>query len=218
MSEQDVKENVQVTEGVTTGESETSGSEGTNETTQDQGENQGREERMVPLSAVQQERQRRQEAQRELARIKAEGRAQGIDPNDYEAVMSSPFVQELMIKQAKLELTDFARDELEKYPNIPTKFKKQMLKNIRGFVNETTTDVELAKVDILDSIEDLAQDFEPERKIEGRPSEVVVAPTNAGQGKPGSRPNEIQKVLNKGIFEMTDDDFNKVDNFKRNAK
>lgn len=173
-------------------------------------------ERMVPLSVVQKERKLRQETQRKLAELTGNQKLSQYDPTDTEAVMQHPLVQELLIKQAKTELTDHARELLSEFKNIPEVVKKAILKNARGFVNEATTDIETAKLDLQDYIAEIAQELEAEstKTPPVAPKNINVASTNVSKTEvPGVKPAQIQKILNKPIDEWTDEEASVVDKY-----
>jgi hypothetical protein len=162
-------------------------------------------ERTVPLSALAEERKKRQEAQRELAKLRTGNQMSQFDPSDLEQVMQNPFVQELILKDAKRELTDYTRDLLDQqsYSTVPEIVKKAILKNVRGFVNENTSDVETAKVDILEYVEALAAETQPQPVQKGFP----VATTNLPSTETSTvNSNEVNKILNKPIDEWTDEE------------
>lgn len=175
------------------------------------------QERTVPLQALKEERARRQELQRKLAEKESSQAMSQLDPDDYEAWVSNPMSQELIIKVAKQELTDYAREALDNYPTLHPQVKKAILKNARGFVNETTTDVETAKVDLQEYIESIAE----EASAQPEPSKAFkVANTNVqtDSGK-GANTGQIDAILNKPVNEWTDDDEATVAEYqKRNLK
>lgn len=178
-------------------------------------------ERMVPLTVVQKERKQRQELQRKVAELENKQKMSGYDPADMETIMATPFVQELLVKQAKQELTDYARELLDtNYPNIHPIVKKAILKNARGFVNEATTDVETAKLDLQSYVEEIAEDPDSQVKPEQpAPKQFKVAQTNVSQtSTPGVRPADIQKILNKPIDEWTEDETAKVELYAQSNK
>jgi hypothetical protein len=170
-------------------------------------------ERQVPISVVQKERKLRQEAQKELASLRSQNQLSQYDPNDLETIMSHPIVQQMFIKQAKQELTDFTREQLDQYPTVPEQVKKAILKNVRGFVNEDTTDLESAKVDILNYIESLA-DENPQVQAKGFP----VAVTNAPVAPAVNNSAVVDKIQAKPITEWTDEETETVADYLRNLK
>lgn len=176
------------------------------------------QERMVPLSVVQKERRQRQELQRKVAELEGRDKLNQYDPTDTEQVLQHPMVQELLIKQAKQELTEFAREELAKYPNIPEAVKKAILSNARGFVNEGTTDVETAKLDLQDYLENLVES-EVSSTTPPAPKSFKVATTNVSKNDtPGVRPAEIDKILAKPIDTWTDQEADIVEKYSKNSK
>jgi hypothetical protein len=174
-------------------------------------------EKQVSYNALREERTKRQELQRELAQLKSRGQPQyqpeGDD--DFNRVMSHPFVQNLMLSQAKRELIDYARDTMDQFPSIPDSVKKAILKNPRGFVQEETVDIENAKLDLLEYIEGLAE-MSPDQQRAVAKSFPVTA-TNATGAESAGSPAEIQKILNKPIDEWTKDEEALVDQYQKNA-
>lgn len=177
------------------------------------------QERTVPISVVQKERKQRQELQRRVAELEGSQKLNQYDPNDMEAILSHPFVQELQVKQAKQELTDFARTTLDEFPTLSSVVKKAILKNARGFVNETTTDVETAKLDLRAYIEDIVEESEAETPTAPAPKTFPIATTNVSKTDvPGARPADIQKILEKPIDEWTDAETAIVDSYTLSHK
>lgn len=170
------------------------------------------QERMVPISVVQKERKERQELQRRLAEYEQKSKLSQYDENDVSAIMSHPFVQELLIKQAKSELTEFAKGTLDEHPEIPEPVKKAILTNVRGFVKETTTDVESAKIDIQEYIDSLVEQF-PAQPVQ--PKTFPVASTTAKETVSGAKPMDVQQVLDKPVDEWSDDEAKLVDQYKK---
>ncbi len=168
-------------------------------------------ERQIPISVVQKERKLRQEAQRELADLRTKSQLSAYDPADLETVMQHPVVQQMFIKQAKQELTDFTREQLDSYPTVPEQVKKAILKNVRGFVNEDTTDLETAKVDILAYIESLV-DEQPVQK--GFP----VATTNVPVAPAINNSAVVDKIQAKAVTEWTDEETATVEEYLKNLK
>jgi hypothetical protein len=173
-------------------------------------------ERTVPLGVLQKERAKFREAQRELARLKGQSQLQGYDPAETDKVLQHPLVQKLLIDNAKTQVTDFAKETLEQYPEFPAIVKKAILKNVRGFINEETTDPETAKEDVRQYIEDIWAEVQAEKAAKApispitpiTPKGPVVSPTNAG-GLPQAaavRPKEIEAILQKPVTEWTDED------------
>ncbi len=166
--------------------------------------------------ALKAERDQRREMQREIAKFKAEGQVakqSAINPDNTEQLYADPRFQELLIKVAKQELTDYTREILtdEKYVGIPEVVKKAILKNVRGFVNETTTDPETAKVDILDYIEGLLEETAQTPPKTGFP----IAATNQGQVQAGTTPDEIAEIASKSMDQITDEEATVLENYLR---
>lgn len=166
------------------------------------------QERTVPISVLQGERKKRQELQRQLAAAKSATQLNQYDPEDINMILQHPMVQELILKDAKRELTDYARDAVDQYPALNPQVKKAILKNARGFVNETTTDIEQAKVDLLEYIEEIAAEVEGQQpqtpaQAKGFPVAATNVPTTQNTG---ARPADIQKILNKSVDSWTDEE------------
>lgn len=174
-------------------------------------------DRVIPYSRFAEVNREKKELQRKLAEVEGSQKLSQYDPNDLEAVMGHPFVQEILIKQAKQELTDYARTTLESYPNLHPAVKKAILSNARGFVNETTTSVDQAKLDLQDFIDGLAE--EADTATTPTPKAIKVATTNVSKTDvQGVRPAEIEKILDKPPLEWTDKDYEVVEEFKRTQK
>lgn len=172
------------------------------------------QERMVPISVVQKERKQRQDLQRKLAEYESQSQLDQYDPTDTEAILAHPFVQELLIKQGKQELTDYAREVLEEYGDLHPQVKKAILRNARGFVNETTTDVESAKIDLLEYIESIAE--EAAAQPQAQPKTFPIASTNATADHSGVRPAEIAKIIAKPVDSWTDAEEEAVKAYSKN--
>lgn len=169
------------------------------------------QERMVPISTVQKERRERQELQRKLAEFENKSKLSQYSEDDMGATMSHPFVQELLIKQAKSELTDHAKGLLDEHPEVPEAVKKAILANVRGFVKETTTDVDSAKIDIQEYIDSLVESVAPAQQ----PKKFPVASTKPQETASTARPMDIQQILEKPVDEWTDDEGKLVDQYKK---
>lgn len=171
------------------------------------------QQRMVPLTEVQEERRKRQELQRKLAELEGTLRQSEYPEDD---IMAHPYVQKLMQNEAKRELTDYARDTLEQFPSIPPAVKKAVLKNVRGFVNEDTSDVETAKIDILEYIEEIAA--ENQQQTESAPKGFPVAATNTPTSEPSIRPADIQEILSKPVDTWTAEEVELVSSYKKKSQ
>lgn len=159
-------------------------------------------EKTVPYSRFKEVNSKFKEMQRRLAEVEGSQKLNQYDPNDTEQVLQHPLVQEMMIKQAKSELTDYARTTLDQYPNLHPAVKKAILGNVRGFVNESTTDVETAKLDLQDYIEGIAE--EAEAQVSTPPKNVQVASTNVPKSDaPGAKPADVQRILDKPMTDWT---------------
>lgn len=175
------------------------------------------QERMVPISAVQKERKQRQELQRKLAELEGSQKLNQYSQDDMETVLQHPYVQELLVKQARQELTDFARVTMDEFPGLNPALKKAILKNARGFVNEATTDVETAKLDLRAYIEEVVE--ENEADTPPPPKTFPVAATNVSKANvSGARPADIQRILEKPIDEWTDDETAVVETYSQSHK
>lgn len=174
-------------------------------------------ERTVPYGALHAERTKRKELERQLAEAQGRQQYQQYDPNDMENLLAHPFVQDLLIKDAKRELADYARDTLDKqFPNFPKAVRTAILKNARGFVNESTQDLETAKLDLLDYIEAIAQEVSevpPQSK-----ATFPVAATNTGASKPGVRPAQVEAIVHKPVDEWTEEEVAIVNEYAKKSK
>ena len=172
-------------------------------------------ERQVPLSALADERKKRQELQRELAQLKTGNQMSQYDPTDLEQVMQHPLVQELILKDAKRELSDYTRDLLGQYPTVPELVKKAILKNVRGFVNEATSDVETAKVDILEYVESLAAEAGAVPQPKGFPIATTNLPTAESST---ANLNEVNKILDKPVDELSEEELKTLGDYHKKSK
>lgn len=169
------------------------------------------QEKTVPYSRFSEVNKGFREAQRKLAEYESKSKLSQYDPNDMEAVMAHPYVQELLIKQAKSELTSYAKDKLDSNPAIPEAVKKAILANVRGFVKESTTDVDSAKIDIDEYIDSIT-----EAPVPGmNPKVIPVAPTTAQESASGTTPMEVQEILETPVDEWTDEQAKVVANYKK---
>ena len=168
-------------------------------------------ERSIPYKRFAEVNKSYKEAQRRLAEFENKTKLSQYTEDDMGAVMSHPYTQELAIKVAKYELTDFAKGQLDEHPEIPEPVKKAILANVRGFVKETTTDVESAKIDIQEYIDSLVES----NQIQQPPKTFPVATTKAQEATPGVRPIEISQILEKPMDEWTPDEFKLVDQYKK---
>lgn len=175
-------------------------------------------ERTVPYSRFSEVNTKYKEMQRKLAEVEGSRQLEQYDPNDLENVFAHPFVQELLIKQAKQELTDYARQTLDEYPNLHPAVKKAILSNARGFVNETTSDVETAKLDLLEYIEGIAEEASETQQTPS-PKTFPIATTNVSTtDTPGVKPAEIAKIIAKPVDTWTDEEADAVDSYKKSIK
>jgi hypothetical protein len=169
-------------------------------------------ERSIPYKRFAEVNNNYKEAQRKLAQYEAQSKLGQYSEDDMGAVMNHPYVQELLIKQAKYELTDFAKGKLDERPDIPETVKKAILTNVRGFVKETTTDVESAKIDIEEYIEN---NFPMGVPAQQQPKTFPVASTKAQEATPGANPLDVQQILDKPVDEWTPDEAKLVKQYKK---
>jgi len=168
-------------------------------------------ERTVPYKRFAEVNKGYKETQRKLAEFEQKSKLDQYTEDDMGKVMNHPFVQELLIKQAKYELTEFAKEQLDSHPEVPEAVKKAILANVRGFVKETTTDVESAKIDIQEYIDSLVDTTQAKQQ----PKSFPVASTKAQETASGARPLDIQNILDKPVDEWTDEEGKIVDQYKK---
>ncbi len=175
------------------------------------------QERMVPLTVLQEERKKRQEYQRQLAERESANAYSQYDPEDLNQILQHPMVQELILKDAKRELTDFARETMDQYPHLNPQVKKAILANVRGFVHESTSDIETGKMDLLEYIEDVAAEVEAER-VPTPTKSFKVASTNVPASQSQVRPADVEAILQKPIDSWTEEDAAIVDAFSKKTQ
>lgn len=165
-------------------------------------------ERTVPYQALDQERRRRKELQKELEKLRNQPSQMGqYDPNDLESVRSHPYVsqleqkaQEFEFKQKLTELGRGAEDLMKRYPQIPEAVRKAIIRNPRGFVGEETTDVANALLDIEDYILGYLEEAGAQAPAAPQPKQFPVAGMSTPKAvQPASTPAEVQKVLAKPV-------------------
>jgi len=179
---------------------------------------QEKQERMVPITALQEERKKRQEIQRQLAEKESAEALNRYDPEDLDNILQHPMVQEMILKEAKRELTDYAREIVDQYPTLHPQVKNAILKNARGFVNETTSDLETAKVDLLEYIEDIASDAQAEQAQVPSNKGFRVASTNVPTAEPANvRPADIVNILGKPVDTWTDEEAATVEAYSKKS-
>lgn len=169
-------------------------------------------EKTIPYSRFAEVNKGYREAQRKLAEYESKSKLSQYDPNDTEQLMAHPFVQELLIKQAKSELTTYAREKLDANPQIPEAVKKAILTNVRGFVKETTSDVDSAKIDLDEYIESIIEEV---GSTQPQPKTIPVASTQTKESTSGATPMDVQAILDTPVDEWTDDQAKVVDQYKR---
>ena len=169
-------------------------------------------EKSIPYSRFAEVNKGFKEAQRKLAEYERQKTLGQYDENDMAAIMSHPFVQDLLMKDAKYQLTDFAKGMLEGHPEVPEPVKKAILSNVRGFVKETTSDVESAKIDIQEYIDSLVEGL-PQQAIQ--PKQFPVASTTPKETSSTANPKDVQAILEKPVDEWTEDEATIVDNYKK---
>ena len=174
-------------------------------------------EKTVPYTRFSEVDKKFKEAQRELAEVRGSQKLSKYDPEDTEAVLQHPLVQEMMIKQAKQELTDYAREVLDSHPTLHPAVKKAILGNARGFVNESTTDIETAKLDLQDYIDSITEEAETQKPTP--PKSFQIASTNVSKSDtPGARPVDVSRILAKPVDEWTEVEAKVVDDYRKNTK
>ncbi len=168
-------------------------------------------EKTIPYSRFAEVNKGLREAQRKLAEYESKSKLSEYDPNDMEAVMAHPYVQDLLIKQAKSELTSYAKEKLDANLTIPEAVKKAILSNVRGFVKESTTDVDSAKIDIDEYIDSIAEAPVSQQV----PKVIPVASTAAKESASGATPAEVQAILETPVDEWTEEQAQIVDKYKK---
>lgn len=128
--------------------------------------------------ALKQERERARELQRKLAEYENKERMAAVPQDNLEEVMAHPMVQELLIKTANFELKEGVKDIFEEYPNLPKEVKDAILKNPRGFVQESTQDVQNALLDIRDYVESISQAYQAPVVPAQVPKNIPIAGNN----------------------------------------
>jgi len=167
-------------------------------------------ERTIPYTRFAEVNKGYKELQRKLAEYEQKTKLSQYTEDDMGAVMNHPYVQELLIKQATHELKDFAKDLLDGHPEIPEPVKKSIMANPRGFVKETTTDVESAKIDIQEYVDALVDQVQPQQ-----PKVFPVASTTTKETASTTRPLDVQAILDKPVDEWTEDEAKTVDQYKK---
>lgn len=168
-------------------------------------------ERTIPYQRFAEVNKGYKELQRKLAEYEQKSKLSQYSEDDMGAIMSHPFVQELLIKQAKSELTEYAKSLLDEHPEVPEAVKKAITANVRGFVKETTSDVESAKIDIQEYIDSLVE----QNAVQQQPKSFPVASTKPQEVSPSGSPMEIQNILGKPVDEWTEDEAKLVDQYKK---
>lgn len=174
-------------------------------------------EKMVPFAALAAERKRRQELQRKNAEYEAARQYQTKqtgEGDDWNKILSHPYVQNMMLQQAKRDLSDFAKTVLDQYPQIPDPVRKAILKNPRGYVQETTQDIENAKLDLQEYVEALVDELGITEPAPPQKQAFQVAATNPSEVESKVTPKEVIKILEKPIDTWTDDEANTVAEYK----
>lgn len=162
------------------------------------------------------EREARRKLQRQIAEMRGNpaGQAQGD-----EDVYSHPAYQEMALKNAAYELREGAKDILEGYPQIPQAVKNAILKNPRGYVNEGTSDVQNALLDIQDYVDSIAEEFGGTDGTTSQPKTVPIVGNNSQIGSQDRQDLEIQEILKLPPEEWTEEQAKAVDEYqKRNPK
>jgi hypothetical protein len=175
-------------------------------------------ERMIPYSALKEERQKRQEYQRKIAEYEAQKQYQNQpqgDDDDFNKILSHPWVQNLMLQQAKRDLTDHAKVLLDQYPQIPEPIRKAIILNPRGYVNESTKDIDNAKLDLQEYIEKLVEDLGIINPTPPTSKSFPVAATNPSTTESKMTPGEIIKILDKPMDSWTEEDEKTVADYRK---
>lgn len=143
--------------------------------------------------ALETERTARKEAQRKVAQSQGSRMMEGYDPKSLEQVQQHPAYQDLALKNAEYELREGVKDILKEYSNIPQNIAGAIIRNPRGFVNQGTSDVQNALLDITDYLEGIAGSFEPAAPPAPQPKNVPIM----GNNKVGTQQSdtEIQQIL-----------------------
>jgi len=164
--------------------------------------------------ALQQEREQRKALQRELAQVRSQRSLEGYSEQDLEQIMSHPWVQELLLRQAETQLKEGAREILSRYPQIPKPIADAILRNPRGYVQPGTTDVETALMDISDYVEEIAQEFGVSEAPE--PKAFPVAGTNVSAvPEEETTPAEIAALMKKPPEEWTDEELRLAEEWEK---
>jgi len=175
-------------------------------------------DKMVPYQALKEARAKERKAMRELAKYQNQSQFGQYDPEELGSVRNHPYVQQLEIKQAEAELKRGTEEVFENYPNIPAHIRKAILRNPRGFVSPTTTDVSQALSDIesyLESLNEELADASPAPAPEA-PKAFPVAGMNAPAATTGPNiPAEVQRILSKPMDEWTEADNKVIDDAKK---
>jgi hypothetical protein len=162
------------------------------------------QERTIPYSRFAEVNKNMKDAQRQLAELRTQMQSGQYSAEDVNQIMAHPYVQDLLIQNAKYQLTDYAKELLGNYPTLDERVKKAILSNVRGFVKETTTDIESAKLDILDYIEGIVAE-NPTQQVAAAKS-FQVAPSNAPVIESKVKPAEIEKILKKPLDEWSEEE------------
>ena len=161
-------------------------------------------ERTIPYTRFQEVNKRYRDLERKFNELGSKQKTAAYDPADLDSIRSHPYVQELELKNATAELRRGAEDVLSRYPQLPDYLRKAILKNPRGYVNESTTDVPNALLDIEDYILDLDA-IQAEKAPE--PKTFPVAGMNNPAATQGSStPAEVQKIMGKPLDTWTEDE------------
>lgn len=168
-------------------------------------------ERTIPYSRFSEVNKGYKELQRKLAEYEQKSKLSQYSEDDMGQVMNHPFVQDLLVKQATYELKEFVKDALDGQPEIPENVKKAILSNPRGFVKETTTDVESAKIDIQEYIDSLVEQLSAQLP----PKKFPVAATKVQETSSTANPVEVQQILEKPVDEWTEDEAKLVTQYKK---
>lgn len=172
------------------------------------------QEPTVPRSALLAERRKWQKRLREREGQSGQDRqVPQYNPDDPNA--QSQYVQSLESQVAESQLKDKARDLLKDYPELPKHIKQAILRNPLGFCKSGTKTVNAGVLDIQDYVEEIVEGLEDVSGSQPTPKTVQVAGSNTpATSQPGATPADVQKILNKPVFEWTDAEVKLVSDYK----
>lgn len=130
------------------------------------------------------------------------------DPNSQQQ-----YVATLESQVAESQLKDKTRELLKDYPELPKHIRQAILRNPLGFCKSGTRDVNHGVLDIQDYVEEILET----ENVSGQstPKTVQVAGSNTpATSQPGATPADIQKILNKPVFEWSKAEIKLVSDYK----